>query len=314
MHVSGSIFYPVTLAGVNPVVAARIKIYPLDPATLLHAALNDVAAGTPIAEGVTDYQGRYYVHMHFGPGDALYVAHVSNDRHEKVFPLVFNAVTAEFFPVIVDRDWLDVGGWVLGYRRPNIDFTGDMSQAQAIALADAILKLVPPKLVRSHMQQIDHIEYFFIDHKTYIWQLEKKLLKDPISASLDCVPCPQFQPYSSIPGLPVHPATGRAPSGFFQVLPLPDFDVWGVNGYINPIYNDVGAGLHPLVPDELTPQNVHKFKTADQLAKYIGRSAASARTSFHFNAHAAMMGPFANMMTAAAATVFWPVHALMVDI
>ncbi len=308
--IAGSVFYPLRPAGIMPVVGATIEIYRCDLSGFLSATgLDDFIdtghlAGT--APTKTDYQGRFVVEIEFQPFDFLFVARVSKNQHVLICPVFYNGLTHEFLPVIVGNNWLEDAHFVENYRRPNLNSRTDVGQ-----LADELMRVVDVELVKLHMLQIDHIENLFIDHKHYIWQVEKRLLKNP--AMKHHVPLPQWQPVNPIPD--AMPDQGGRQGSFFQVVDLgDDFDRWGVNGIITPFYNHLRDWMRPMIPQALHPDSFDNFNTAMELAQYIGRSAASGRTSFHFTAHAALGGPFASMMTAASATIFWPVHALLVDV
>ena len=239
--------------------------------------------------------------------DQLFVASVTDSTGANSIsnvPLPYNQFAGEFFPIVVPFDWLFSASAVGTFRRDNLV---NFDDSVAASLADFIVKRFLPvafdgKVVDIHMAQIDHITALFSDHKTYVWQLEKALLRAGL---------PQFVP------LPVWEPIDDIPSGFTQVHVTPGMrDAGELFQHINPLYNTIAPGFRPQIPDAIRPANLatSNFPTAHDLALYVGRSAASAFGSFHFNAHALPGGPFFDMMFAAGATLFWPVHALIVDL
>lgn len=306
-EVAGSIFYPRTAAGVSPVVDCKVEVFEVSlDGFIASTPLDDWINTAPTAAAApttTDYQGRFVVSIRLKPGSFLWMVRLTKNGRTAVGPLIYIGITNEFLPVPVPLSWMECATVVPDYRReylPDIPNPGGLS--------DALMRVIDEQLIRLHMLQIDHIEYLFIDHKHYIWQAEKKLLKE--ADFKQHVPLPQWQPAMEVPG----DSTPGIGGSFFQVKMLNDFSIWGVNGIINPLYNTIPGELKPMIPMGLRPRSFDTFHTAMELAQHIGRSAASAPHSFHFFAHAVMGGPFANMMTAAAAMMFWPVHALIVDV
>lgn len=183
-------------------------------------------------------------------------------------------------------------GHILRRRNLSTDFLPDDRRL----LAELILARVDDRVIDDHMHQVDHIGNLFTDHRSYLYDLEKKLIRDGFARF---VPLPMWEPLDNIPFRweEVKRHRGRAQ------LPLAP-------------YNAVPVGLRPQLPDEMRPERMcaESFATANTLALAFGKSAWSSPSSYHFNAHAALGGPFFQMSTAAAALMFWPFHALLVDV
>lgn len=184
---------------------------------------------------------------------------------------------------------------ILRRKNLNTDFTVDEQRK----LADLIYGyLAGGDLVRMHMEQVDHIDNLFTDHRTYLYEVEKMLMAD---GAEQFVPLPIWEPLFNLPpGWERVRAVSGIPTTSLGLLP----------------YNSRPLETRPKIPDTLKPDHIcgSNFDTAQAVAMEFGRTAASAPGSFHFNAHAALGGPFTQMSSASSAVVFWAFHGILSEI
>jgi hypothetical protein len=182
-------------------------------------------------------------------------------------------------------------GHILRRKNLSTDFTVN----EQVELSNLIYGYLNDQVIDQHMKQVDHIEALFTDHRAYLYEMEKRLIRD---GHRKYVPLPIWEPLNNIP------------DGWDKVKPL--------RGVPHPLlpYNASPLSARPELPDKLKPANMcgSNFDTAQDVAKAIGRSAWSAVGSYHFNAHAALGGPYWKMSTAASSVLFWAFHALLVEV
>jgi hypothetical protein len=179
-------------------------------------------------------------------------------------------------------------------RRKNL--VRDFSPAEQRELADLVLGHLDDTIIDAHMDQVDHIDNLFTDHRSYLYEIEKKLLRD---GHVKYVP------------LPIWDAIDNIPMGWERVQRHHDHTLLPLLPYnLSPL------GLRPQLPEKLRSDRlcVEGIATADTLAWTIGKSAMSSPGSYHFNAHAVLGGPFLSMSTAGAALMFWAFHPLLVEV
>lgn len=176
------------------------------------------------------------------------------------------------------------------FRRKNL--VHDFSAAEQRELSDLIYSYLTPEIVAGHMMQVDHMDNLFTDHRGYLFEIERLLIRD---GHLKFVPLPFWDPIDDVP------------DGWMRVqeryryMPLAP-------------YNMVPRAVRPRPKPSSRPENVAAHPTAQAVAIDVGRTATSALGSFHFNSHASLGGPFVTMGTAAAALMFWAFHGLLVDL
>lgn len=177
-------------------------------------------------------------------------------------------------------------------RRPNLN--SDFSADEQRTLAGLVLNYLnqDPELIRKHLREVDHLEALFSDHRSYIYELEKKLIRD---GHTKFVPLPIWEPINTLP--PNWEQTANVAEFTFPVLNLENRP-------------------RPQIDNVLRAERVcvESFPRARDLALRFGRTGLSAPTSYHLKSHAFLAGPFLRMSTAAAGTVFWPYHSLIVDL
>ena len=172
--------------------------------------------------------------------------------------------------------------------------TRDFSREEQRELSDLLYAYLTPELIDAHMHQVDHLDNLFTDHRTYLYEIEKLLIRD---GHTKYVPLPIWDPLDDLP------------DGWDRVHPPYD------HMRLTP-FNRIPRAIRPEIDPELRPDRLAEdsFPTALELAKKIGRSARSAPDSYHFFSHAVLGGPFIMMSTAASALIFWAYHGLLVDL
>jgi hypothetical protein len=174
------------------------------------------------------------------------------------------------------------------------NLTTDFTPAEQRQLSDLVKGYLSEEIINGHMAQVDHIDNLFSDHRTYLYQIEKLLIRD---GHLKFVPLPYWEPLNDLPDgwTRVNP-----PYHYLRLTP----------------YNRFPRDARPQMKPEHRPDviSISTFPTADALADKVGKSAWSAPESFHFASHAAMGGPFISMRSAASALVFWVYHGLLIEL
>ena len=76
------------------------------------------------------------------------------------------------------------------------NLTTDFTAAEQRQLADLVKGYLSEAIINGHMAQVDHIDNLFSDHRTYLFQIEKLLIRD---GHLKFVPLPYWEPLNDLP-------------------------------------------------------------------------------------------------------------------